>query len=182
MDKTVQKLSTLAGTECHVLLHCQRIGPLVEVKYFAKYLLSSMLLTLSVIHNSLNTFLKIFVQNTIKMNPIVFLRGIVKKVADFNNMVNRSPVLRLMVYEILSASWPIFQKHILPSLMFLKTYGYVRQTGFSWHTFHFLIFYNFRRNDTEKKIVLLALSFLDYARKYIEEVMLVTNPRKRNFF
>jgi hypothetical protein len=84
-----------------------------------------MLLTLSVIHNSLNTFLKIFVQNTIKMNPIIFLRGIVKKVADFNNMVNRSPVLRLMAYEILSASWPIFQKHVLPSLMFLQTYGCV---------------------------------------------------------
>jgi hypothetical protein len=26
------------------------------------------------------------------------------------------------------------------------------------------------------------VSFLDYARKYIEEVMPVTNPRKRNFF
>jgi CRISPR/Cas system CMR-associated protein Cmr5 small subunit len=58
----------------------------------------------------------------------------------------------------------------------------VGKTGFSWHIFHFLIFYNFHTNDTKKKRVLVALSFFDYARKYNEEVISITNPRKMNFF
>jgi hypothetical protein len=40
-----------------------------------------------------------------------------------------------------------------------------RETGFSWHTFHFLIFYNFRRNDTEKKMVLVARIILRLRKK-----------------
>jgi hypothetical protein len=33
----------------------------------------------------------------------------------------------------------------------------------------------------ERKWYWWHVSFLDYARKYIEEVMLIINPRKRNF-
>jgi len=41
----------------------------------------------------------------------------------------------------------------------------VGETGFSWHTFHFLIFYNFLRNDTEKKMILLARVILGLCKK-----------------
>jgi hypothetical protein len=41
----------------------------------------------------------------------------------------------------------------------------VGETGFSWHTFHFLIFYNFRRTDTEKKMVLVAGVILRLCKK-----------------
>jgi hypothetical protein len=41
----------------------------------------------------------------------------------------------------------------------------IRETGFSWHTFHFLIFYNFRTNDTKKKMVLVARVILRLCKK-----------------
>jgi len=41
----------------------------------------------------------------------------------------------------------------------------IGETGFSWHTFHFLIFYNFLRNDTEKKMILLARVILRLCKK-----------------
>jgi hypothetical protein len=43
--------------------------------------------------------------------------------------------------------------------------GGVGETRFSWHTFNFLIFYNFRRNDTEKKMVLAARVILRLCKK-----------------
>jgi hypothetical protein len=41
----------------------------------------------------------------------------------------------------------------------------IGETGFSWHTFRFLIFYNFRRNDTEKRMVLVARVILRLCKK-----------------
>jgi hypothetical protein len=43
--------------------------------------------------------------------------------------------------------------------------SYIGETGFSWHTFHFLIFYSFRRNDTGKKMVLVARVILRLRKK-----------------
>ena len=37
MGDSVQKLSTLAGTECHILLYCQGISLWIEVKQYANY-------------------------------------------------------------------------------------------------------------------------------------------------
>jgi hypothetical protein len=39
------------------------------------------------------------------------------------------------------------------------------ETGFSWHTFHSLIFYNFHTNDTKKKVVLVARVILRLCKK-----------------
>jgi hypothetical protein len=49
-----------------------------------------------------------------------------------------------------------------PANFSLKVLG---ETGFSWHTFHFLIFYNFRRNYTEKNMVLVARVILRLCKK-----------------
>jgi hypothetical protein len=41
----------------------------------------------------------------------------------------------------------------------------IGETAFSWHTFHFLIFYNFHTNDTKKKMVLVARVILRLCKK-----------------
>jgi hypothetical protein len=73
MDDIVQKLSTLTGTECHILLYCQGIGLWVEVQSYANYSYGNALDALSG-SNSSNTLLTIFVQSTTKL----ILCGIVK--------------------------------------------------------------------------------------------------------
>jgi hypothetical protein len=73
MDDVVQKLSTLTGTECHILLYCQGIGLWIEVKWYANYSYGNALDALSGSYSS-NTFLKIFVECTTKL----ILCGIVK--------------------------------------------------------------------------------------------------------
>jgi hypothetical protein len=51
-------------------------------------------------------------------------------------------------------------------LFYLKRAVYdVGETGFSWHTFHFLIFCNFHTNDTKKKMVLVARVILRLWKK-----------------
>jgi hypothetical protein len=60
--------------------------------------------------------------------------------------------------------------------------NYIGETGFIWHTFHFLISYNFHTNETKNKMVLVARVILRLCKKCNEEVTSVTNPKKRNFF
>jgi len=83
----MKEISILARNKCYILPYCQGTDPCGYVKYFAKYSLTAMPLTLSLVPTGCT--LSIFIQSVIELNAIIFPCITVWNAARFNDIVTK---------------------------------------------------------------------------------------------